>query len=105
MKLQCLSKKLFLLSKDIKFLIALVLNLLKDFFERSKIFFDRLRTSAGINKIVMLIIVGLRPLFGQAHCKYAVSCTKFAQWQLQEKALLPALWSIFKRVCSCNPFT
>jgi len=40
-------------------LYALVLNLLKDFFERSKLSFDRLRTSAGIymhrNKLITLL--------------------------------------------------
>jgi putative component of membrane protein insertase Oxa1/YidC/SpoIIIJ protein YidD len=57
-----------------------------------------------LNKIVIFLIIGLRPLFGQAHCKYAVSCTKFAIWQLQEYPLLPAVWRIIKRVFSCNPF-
>jgi putative component of membrane protein insertase Oxa1/YidC/SpoIIIJ protein YidD len=52
----------------------------------------------------MLVIIGLRPLIGMAHCRYAVSCTQFAQWQLQEKSLLPAVWAIIKRVCSCGPF-
>jgi putative component of membrane protein insertase Oxa1/YidC/SpoIIIJ protein YidD len=56
-----------------------------------------------LNKIVIFVIVGLRPLFGVAHCRYAVSCTKFAIMQLQEKTLLPAAWEIIKRVCSCNP--
>jgi putative component of membrane protein insertase Oxa1/YidC/SpoIIIJ protein YidD len=58
-----------------------------------------------LNKIVIFLIVGLRPLFGVAHCRYAISCTKFATWQLQEKAFLPALWEIIKRVCSCNPLS
>lgn len=57
-----------------------------------------------LNKIIIFLISGLRPLFGIAHCKYAVSCTKFAVWQLQEKNLPTALWAIGKRVISCNPF-
>lgn len=56
-----------------------------------------------INKAVIFLIVGLRPLFGIAHCRYAVSCTKFATWQLEEKSFLSAMWAIIKRVCSCNP--
>jgi hypothetical protein len=37
--------------------LALVLNLLKDFFERSKISFDRLRTSAGKNNLYFVILL------------------------------------------------
>jgi putative component of membrane protein insertase Oxa1/YidC/SpoIIIJ protein YidD len=58
-----------------------------------------------LNKAVIFLIVGLRPLFGTAHCKYAVSCTKFATMQLQDNSLLPAIWAIVKRVLSCNPLT
>jgi putative component of membrane protein insertase Oxa1/YidC/SpoIIIJ protein YidD len=57
-----------------------------------------------LNKLLVVLIVGLRPLFGQARCKYVVSCTQFAVGQLQENSLLPAVWAIIKRVCSCNPF-
>jgi putative component of membrane protein insertase Oxa1/YidC/SpoIIIJ protein YidD len=56
-----------------------------------------------LNKAVIFLIVGLRPLFGVAHCRYEVSCTKFATEQLQKNALLPAVWEIVKRICSCNP--
>jgi putative component of membrane protein insertase Oxa1/YidC/SpoIIIJ protein YidD len=55
------------------------------------------------NNFVIFLIVGLRPLFGQAHCKYSVSCTQFATEQLQTNSLLPAVWAIVKRVFSCNP--
>jgi putative component of membrane protein insertase Oxa1/YidC/SpoIIIJ protein YidD len=55
------------------------------------------------NKIIIFIILGVRPLFGIAHCRYAVSCTKFAVWQLEQKGLCAALWEIGKRVVSCNP--
>ena len=57
-----------------------------------------------LNKIAIFFIVGLRPLFGQAHCKYAVSCTKFATITLETDPLFPAIWSIIKRVAACNPF-
>jgi putative component of membrane protein insertase Oxa1/YidC/SpoIIIJ protein YidD len=56
-----------------------------------------------LNKIVIFLITGLRPLFGIAHCRYQVSCTKFAVWQLEEKPLMQAIWEIVKRVISCNP--
>lgn len=56
-----------------------------------------------LNKILIFLIRGIRPFFGIAHCKYAVSCTKFAVWQLEEERLLVALWEIGKRVLSCNP--
>lgn len=56
-----------------------------------------------LNKIIIFLIIGLRPLFGLAHCKYVVSCTQFATEELQQKSLLPAVWAIIKRVCSCNP--
>lgn len=55
-----------------------------------------------LNKILIFLIVGLRPLFGIAHCRYAVSCTTFAKWQLEEKGLIKALWAIFKRILSCK---
>jgi len=57
-----------------------------------------------LNRAIIFLITGIRPLFGVAHCKYAVSCTKFATIELQENSLLPALWAIIKRVCSCNPW-
>ncbi len=57
-----------------------------------------------LNKILIFLITGLRPLLGIAHCRYAVSCTKYAVWQLEEQGLFVALWEICKRVVSCNPF-
>lgn len=59
-----------------------------------------------INKIILLFIKGIRPLLGpQGCCKYTITCTEYAEMQLKEKSLIPALWAIFKRVISCNPFT
>ncbi len=43
--------------------IALALNLLKGFFERSRISFDRLRTSAGL-----LLLISLTPLAAGPYC-------------------------------------
>ncbi len=56
-----------------------------------------------LNKMVIYCIVGIRPLFGAASCRYVVTCTQFAVVMLQDYKLLPALWMIIKRVCACNP--
>lgn len=56
-----------------------------------------------INRAVIFFIVGVRPLFGIAHCRYVISCTRFATEQLQNNKLFPAVWNIIKRVSSCNP--
>jgi len=57
-----------------------------------------------LNKSLIFLVTGLRPLLGPAECKFTVGCTEFAVMQLNEKPLLPALWTITKRVLSCNPF-
>lgn len=56
-----------------------------------------------LNKLVIFLIIGIRPLFGPAQCRYVVSCTQFATVALQDNRLLIAVWLIFKRVCACNP--
>ena len=61
--------------------------------------------TTGTTKILIFFIVGLRPLLGPAHCKYAISCSEYALIQLKTKPLLKAIWLITKRICSCNPFT
>ena len=40
------------------------------------------------NKVVIFIILGLRPLFGIAHCRYVVSCTQFARWAVGRKFIV-----------------
>jgi putative component of membrane protein insertase Oxa1/YidC/SpoIIIJ protein YidD len=57
-----------------------------------------------INKLLIYLILTLRPLLGPACCKFTVSCTQYAILQLKEKPTLPALWAIIKRLLSCNPF-
>jgi len=57
-----------------------------------------------IGFILIFMIQGLRPLLGPAHCKYPISCTKYAVIQLKTKPLFTALWLITKRLISCNPF-
>lgn len=56
-----------------------------------------------LNKCVISLIVGIRPLFGAAQCRYVVTCTQYATFVLQVNSLFPALWLIIKRVCTCNP--
>ncbi|MFC1842182.1 membrane protein insertion efficiency factor YidD [Candidatus Dependentiae bacterium] len=53
---------------------------------------------------LLFLIRGLRPLLGPAHCKHPISCTDYAQEQLTNRYLFPAIWLITKRVLSCNPF-
>jgi putative component of membrane protein insertase Oxa1/YidC/SpoIIIJ protein YidD len=62
------------------------------------------RLSKGIRSLLIIMLIGLRPLLGPAHCKFSVSCTEFAVIKLQEGPLFHALWEIFKRILRCNPF-
>ncbi|HRN77963.1 MAG TPA: membrane protein insertion efficiency factor YidD [Candidatus Dependentiae bacterium] len=57
-----------------------------------------------INKLIIFIISGLRPLLGPAHCKYPVTCTPYAIEQLNTQPLHRALGLIIRRILSCNPF-
>ncbi|TET05816.1 membrane protein insertion efficiency factor YidD [Candidatus Dependentiae bacterium] len=59
---------------------------------------------AMINRLLIYLILVLRPLLGPACCKFTISCTQYAILQLKEKSFLPALWTILKRLLSCNPF-
>lgn len=54
--------------------------------------------------ILIGMIIGLRPLFGPAHCRFSVSCTEFAILKLKEEPLGRAIWQIFKRLSRCQPF-
>lgn len=45
------------------------------------------------------------PLLGPTPCYFVPSCSQFACEQLEKKPLHQALWLIFKRILSCNPFT
>ncbi len=59
-----------------------------------------------ISFILQFLIMSLRPLLGPpAHCVYALSCTKFALYQLEHEPLGKAVWVIIKRLLSCNPIT
>ncbi len=59
-----------------------------------------------ISIILQFLIQALRPLLGPpAHCVYALSCTKFALHQLEHEPLGKAIWTITKRLLSCNPIT
>lgn len=57
-----------------------------------------------IARFIIFIITGLRPLLGPAECRFEVSCTNYAKDELKNKPLLKALFSIIKRLLSCNPF-
>lgn len=57
-----------------------------------------------ISNLLIFIIIGTRPLLGPpARCRYALTCTHFAIAELKYAPLHKALWSILKRVLSCNP--
>lgn len=58
-----------------------------------------------ISKTIIFILIGTRPLLGPpARCRHSPTCTHFALAELEQKPLHKALWSIVKRVLSCNPF-
>lgn len=56
-----------------------------------------------VSSFVIFLIRGLRPLLGPATCKYQVTCGTFAIAQLQELPIHIAIWSVVKRILSCNP--
>lgn len=57
-----------------------------------------------IKKLLIFILIGLRPLLGPATCRYAIGCTAYAREQLETQPIHRALWLISKRVLNCNPF-
>ena len=56
------------------------------------------------SKLLIALIVGLRPILGPAICKFEPTCTKFAVQKLAQLPLHQAMWAIIKRLFSCNPF-
>lgn len=56
--------------------------------------------------LLVTLIVCLRPILGPpCRCRYYVSCTQFAVFQLEnEPQFWRAIWLIFKRLASCHPF-
>jgi len=60
--------------------------------------------SKQLSSLLIILLIGLRPLLGPAHCKFTVSCTEFAIIKLKEGPLFHALWEIFKRLLRCSPF-
>ncbi len=56
-----------------------------------------------VRHLLVIFLIGLRPLLGPACCKFTVSCTDFAVLKLQEGPLLHALWEIIKRLSRCQP--
>ncbi len=51
----------------------------------------------------MFVLRGTRPLLGNTHCRYPLSCTHYALLQLKDQPLITALLRIIKRVLLCNP--
>ena len=42
-------------------------------------------------------------MLGPATCKYEVTCGTYAIAEFQELPLHKAIWSVVKRILSCNP--
>lgn len=57
-----------------------------------------------IKKILVFLLIGLRPFLGVATCRFPIGCTAYAQEQLEKQPLHQALWLICKRLLLCNPF-
>lgn len=58
-----------------------------------------------IKKILLFLIVTIRPLLGPANCRFPISCGNYGIDQLKTQPLHRALFNIIKRLLSCaNPF-
>ncbi|MCX5922552.1 MAG: membrane protein insertion efficiency factor YidD [Candidatus Dependentiae bacterium] len=57
-----------------------------------------------INNILIFMIRGLRPLLGDAECKYPIGCCEYTIGTLKKMPLHKALWKSIKRILSCNPW-
>ncbi len=57
-------------------------------------------------KIILInLILYLRPLFGMRCCRYTITCTQYAEYQLYNQPFWLALRNILKRVLSCQPLS
>lgn len=57
-------------------------------------------------KLILLnLILTLRPFFGMRCCRYTITCTQYAEYQLHTQPFWLALWQITKRVLSCQPLS
>lgn len=54
-----------------------------------------------LSNILIFLITGLRPILGEAECKYPISCGVFAVEQLESEPFHKAVWAITKRLWSC----
>lgn len=58
-----------------------------------------------LSSLILSFIKTIRPLLGDAGvCRYAFTCTQYAEYQLKHENLSFALYNISKRILSCNPF-
>ncbi|NRB21525.1 membrane protein insertion efficiency factor YidD [Candidatus Dependentiae bacterium] len=55
-------------------------------------------------KLIIGCLLGLRPLLGDAQCRFPTGCTSFAVKQLKNQSLLKAFYLITKRLLICSPF-
>ncbi|MBN1549465.1 membrane protein insertion efficiency factor YidD [Candidatus Babeliales bacterium] len=56
-----------------------------------------------VNYFLSFLIVGLRPLLGPVACRYQVTCSRYALYQLKHKPLGFALKAITARLICCSP--
>jgi putative component of membrane protein insertase Oxa1/YidC/SpoIIIJ protein YidD len=55
-----------------------------------------------VNRLLIALLYGGRFLLGPAaRCRYLVTCTEFAAFQLKEQPLPKALWAILIRLLRC----
>lgn len=95
-RIDSLKKKLISSSLSIKKVSLFLLNALKKF-------------SFGLSRLIAnifyFLILGLRPLFGPATCKFSIGCTEYALLELKQRPLNKAVYLIARRLLRCNPFT
>ena len=54
--------------------------------------------------MLIALLRTLRPLLGEAKCRFPTGCTSFAVKQLQDKNPFIAFYFIAKRLLICSPF-
>ena len=55
-----------------------------------------------VKKLLLFLIIGIRPLLGPANCKCYPSCGNYAVEQLKTESLLKAVWNICKQLIRCS---
>lgn len=63
-----------------------------------------IKTDRLIASMLCYLLQKIRPLFGPENvCPFAIGCTNFALFNLENQPVPLALCFIFKRVLMCNP--